>query len=186
MSINPSALSIVHYPAAVLRTRAADLPAVDATTAAIAARMIELMRQAEGIGLAAPQVGLSIRMFIADVPPDDEAEPPRTPADDPATCTSGPVVYINPVISAPGRGTGPFAEGCLSLPGIRGDVIRPTEVTITYTTLDGSRVSQRGGGLLARCWQHEMDHLDGTLIIDRMTQMGRMKNRAAIKRLEGR
>jgi peptide deformylase len=186
MSINTTHLSIVTYPAAVLRTRAADVPASGADIPAIAARMIELMRQAEGIGLAAPQVGLSIRLFIADVPPDDEAEPPRSLADDPATCTSGPVVYINPVISSPGRATGPFAEGCLSLPDIRGEVIRPMEVTITYTTLDGSRVSQRGGGLLARCWQHEMDHLDGVLIIDRMTQMGRMKNRAAIKRLEGR
>jgi peptide deformylase len=78
----------------------------------------------------------------------------------------------------------PYEEGCLSLPGIRGDVIRPTTVTIKAIGLDGKPFEQTATGLLARCWQHEYDHLDGVLIIDRMTQMSRIKNRAAVRSLE--
>ena len=75
-------------------------------------------------------------------------------------------------------------EGCLSLPDIRGDVLRPPVVTIAAMDLNGQKFTSRAGGLLARCWQHEVDHLDGVLIIDKMTQMSRIKNRKALKDLE--
>ncbi|MCC6425198.1 MAG: peptide deformylase [Phycisphaerales bacterium] len=181
VSIDPAKLTIVHYPAEVLRRKAGPVKPAEADMAAIADRMIRLMREAEGIGLAAPQVGLSMRMFVVDVPanPDESPDPAGL-----ASSTRGPVVYINPIISAPTGAPEPHEEGCLSLPDIRGDVIRPPTVTITAHDLQGREFTQTGTGLLARCWQHELDHLDGVLILDRMTQMSRLRNRAAVRDLE--
>ncbi len=173
-------LSIVRYPSEVLLREAEPIEEVGDEVRAVAARMIELMREADGIGLAAPQVGLSWRMFVADVPPSEE----RSVTDEPPTAMDGPRVYINPELHAYSRDLVAYDEGCLSLPGIVGEVRRPSEVTITATGLDGARFSERGGDLLARCWQHECDHLDGVLILSRMTKRSRMKNRAAIRELE--
>lgn len=182
MNVDPANLHLRIYPDPVLRQRAKPVLAVDDGIRAIVDRMIEVMDEEDGIGLAAPQVGLAIRLFIADVPPNEDRK--RSLQDDPPTATDGPVAYINPVISAPTGGPEPMEEGCLSLPDIRGDVLRPPTVTMTYTNLDGEQVTQTATGLLARCWQHEMDHLDGVLIIDRMTQLFRMKNKAAVRDLE--
>ena len=180
MSIDAPSLHIVIYPEPVLRVKAKPVEKVNDEIRSVARRMVELMRKAQGIGLAAPQVGLSWRMFIADVPPGDE----RSAAGDPPTATDGPQYYINPKLSHPKGAPVPYEEGCLSLPDIRGDVLRPPVITISALDLQGRPFTQTAGGLLARCWQHEMDHLDGTLILDRMTQMSRLKNRAAIKELE--
>ncbi len=170
------------YPDAVLRRKAAPVPAPPVTDElrAVAERMIRLMQQAEGIGLAAPQVGLPWRLFVAHVPEGDE----RSAAASPPSATAAPQVYINPVLSKPEGELAGLEEGCLSLPEIRGEVFRPETITITALGLDGKPFIQRATGLLARCWQHEMDHLDGTLIIDRMTQMSRLKTRSAVKDLE--
>ncbi len=146
--------------------------------------MIELMHDAEGIGLAANQVGLEWRLFVADVPHSDDPQDGRSLDSDPASATRGPVVYINPVLSEPERDLVSYEEGCLSLPEIRGDVRRASAITISALTEHGEPFSARAGGMLARCWQHEVDHLDGVLILDRMTQISRMKTRAAVKRLE--
>ncbi len=180
MPVDPDTLEIVSYPDPVLRRRAAPIEKVTPEHRAVAARMIELMHEAEGIGLAAPQVGLSWRMFVADVPESDD----RSLDDVPMTATREPVIYINPVLSDPSRDIDAYEEGCLSLPDIRGDVLRPVEITITALNLDGETFTQRAHGLLARCWQHEIDHLDGVLILDRMTQKFRIKNRRAIQDLE--
>lgn len=182
MSVDPAGLHIVSYPAEVLRQTAAPVREITAEVRAVAERMIELMHQADGVGLAAPQVGLSWRLFVADVPEDDDEG--RSAAAEPPSATRGPVVYINPVISDPAGAVERYEEGCLSLPDIRGDVLRPPTVTIRAMGLDGREFTQRGTGLLARCWQHELDHLDGILILDRMTQMSRLKNRPAVRRLE--
>ncbi len=180
MTIDVSALYIVNYPAPVLRKKAAPVPAVTDEVRAVAMRMIQLMREAEGVGLAAPQVGLAWRMFVAHVPPEEG----RSADAMPATASREPRVYINPVISKPEGAPESFSEGCLSLPEIRGDVLRSPVVTIEATDLNGQRFTERGAGLLARCWQHELDHLDGVLIIDRMSQISRLKNKAAIRDLE--
>jgi len=180
VSVDSSRLSILFYPHPALRVKAEPVPAVNAEVREVAARMIELMRAAPGIGLAAPQVGLGWRMFVAHVPPAEDA-----PGDgEHPESTEGPVVYINPVLSDPQGGMGFFEEGCLSLPDIRGQVLRPPTVTITATDIEGNRFTQTGTGLLATCWQHECDHLDGVLIIDRMRQIDRIKSRSAIRRLE--
>jgi peptide deformylase len=187
MPVDPARLLIVNYPADVLRQKSAPIGAITDETRAVARRMIDLMYEAEGIGLAAPQIGLTWRMFVVDVPPrepeDGEPSEPReegTPADS----TRGPEVYINPVLSAPGRELVSAEEGCLSLPEIRGEVLRPEEITITAQDIEGQTFTRRATGLLARCWQHEYDHLDGVLILDRMSQMSRLKTRMAVRKLE--
>lgn len=180
MPVDPKSLTLQIYPAPVLRKRAAAIAEITDEVRAVAAKMIEMMRAEEGIGLAAPQAGLSWRMFVVDVPPSED----RSADADPPTATRGPVVYINPVLSQPVGVPTPLEEGCLSLPDIRGDVLRPPVITITALDFEGRSFTATGGGLLARCWQHELDHLDGVLIIDRMTQMSRIKNRSAVRDLE--
>ncbi len=180
MPTDPASLEIVHYPAPVLRVKGEEIDEINDEVRAVAERMVELMHQAEGIGLAAPQVGLSWRMFVVHVP-EDPSEPGEPGI---ATFTHAPMVYINPRLSDPERDLVPGPEGCLSLPQISGDVPRPSRITITAQDLDGNEFTQRASGLLARCWQHEHDHLDGVLILDRMTRPSRMKNRNAVRDLE--
>lgn len=180
MPVDPSRLQIVSYPAPVLRQKAIPVPEVTDEVRAVARRMIELMRQAEGIGLAAPQVGLPWRMFVVHVPEGDD----RSASGDPISATAAPTVYINPVLTGLIGKLIPHEEGCLSLPDVRGEVLRPEVATIRAMGTDGREFTQHGAGLLARCWQHENDHLDGVLIIDRMTPLSRMSNKAAIRELE--
>lgn len=180
MAVDASKLGIVHYPDKVLRTAGKAVKEINEEVRAVASRMIELMYEAEGIGLAAPQVGLSWQMFVLDVPEGED----RTSTDDPPTCTTGPMVFINPKITKYEGAPEPFEEGCLSLPEIRGDVLRPPVVTMTATDEQGKVFTIRAGGLLARCLQHEFDHLQGVLILDKMTQTARMKNRTAVRDLE--
>lgn len=177
-----SSLSIQIYPASVLRKKAEPITDVNAEVRAVAARMIELMREAKGIGLAAPQVGLSWRMFVVEIDPESK----RAKAKDAkhATATDGPEVYINPRFSDAVNTVEAGEEGCLSIPAVYGDVLRPPTITITATGLDGKEFTRTGTGLLARCWQHEYDHLDGVLILDRMIAPHRVRNRLAVKDLE--
>lgn len=182
MPVDPATLHIRKFPDAVLRRRAAEIDAVTDEVRAVAERMVGLMFEAEGIGLAAPQVGLPWRLFVAFVP--EYPEEGRTLGDDPATAQAEPEVFINPVLSNFTGELEPYEEGCLSLPEITGEVRRPTGVTIEATDLAGERFTRRAAGLLARCFQHEYDHLDGVLIIDRMTPMARLKNRARVRDLE--
>jgi len=180
MTTDPAALQIIYYPHPALREKALPVGEVTGEVRAIAERMLELMNEAEGIGLAAPQVGLGMRLFVVNVPSSEDY-----PADaDPPEASDAPLVCIDPELSGFSDELEPYDEGCLSLPEITGSVRRPHEVTLTATGLDGERFTLRAGGLLARCIQHENDHLDGVLIIDKMQQLSRMKNRRAIKELE--
>jgi len=165
----PSDLRIVHYPAAVLRRKARSIGAVDDHVRAVAARMAELMKEAEGVGLAAPQVGLGWRLFVA--------KPDRDP-DTPAR------VFINPVLKNPSRQTAPREEGCLSIPGVYAEVTRPTAITIEALDEHGRPFTLTSDDLAARVWQHETDHLDGVLILDRMTPIDRKANQSLLRELE--
>ncbi|MBX3363668.1 MAG: peptide deformylase [Phycisphaeraceae bacterium] len=180
MAIEPSSLKIVFYPDPVLRRRAQEIREFSPRLGEIVERMVFLMREARGIGLAAPQVGLGIRLFIADVPASEGGEGPAGTM----TSTNGVEVYINPVLSHPRGEVTLSDEGCLSLPCIRGEVPRPPMVRMTAQGLDGTPFTREGAGLLARCWQHECDHLDGVLILDRFTAESKMKNRPFAKALE--
>lgn len=169
MPLDPDQLVIVHYPDPTLRAKAQPVPAVDDQVRAVARKMVELMHQAPGVGLAAPQVGLSWRMFVAN--PTGEDGDNR--------------VYINPsIIPDPAAGNAARDEGCLSLPGITAEVTRPAQATITALNEQGETIEETADGLLARIWQHEYDHLDGVLILDRMSPIDRMANKRVIKELE--
>ena len=133
----------------------------------LAEKMFELMFQARGVGLAAPQVGLTVRLFVAS--------PTYEPTDQ--------RVYINPsILSADGTQEG--EEGCLSFPGIVCNIKRANVVTIQATNLDGQVFQETGEGLAARIFQHESDHLDGRLLTDRMGTVARLANRRALRDLE--
>lgn len=178
--IDPESLRLRIHPDPALRVTCRPIGRADPSIDIIAARMIEIMNEQRGIGLAAPQAGLDLRLFVCDVPADDDPPLP----DDPPAGGLGTLVCIDPVLSEPSPERSPFDEGCLSIPGVRGDVVRPEQITLAATGLDGQRFTIRAGGLLARCIQHECDHLDGVLIIDRMTQMSRLKNRRRLRELE--
>lgn len=165
----PESLRIVHYPAAVLRRKARPVETIDDHVRAVAARMIDLMHEADGVGLAAPQVGLDWRMFVAR-PSRDDDDPPR--------------VFINPVLTNPSRSTAPREEGCLSIPGVYAEVTRPTAITIEALDEHGNPVTLTSDELPARIWQHETDHLDGILILDRMTPIDRKANQSLLRDLE--
>lgn len=179
MPVDPDSLHLRHYPDPVLRLRAKPIKLSDEVRA-VAERMLDLMDDHNGIGLAAPQVGLPWRLFVSDVFEDEG----RSVDDEPPSAESEATVYINPVLSAAEGDVKPYDEGCLSLPDIRGVVLRPPIITITATDLEGRQFTRRAQGLLARCWQHEVDHLDGVMIIDRMKQIYRLKNRSALRDLE--
>ena len=180
MDVEPENLQILSYPHPALRRKARVVDSITDEVRAVADRMVDLMRAAEGIGLAAPQVGLDWRLFVAEIPEGEE----RSADVSPATATRSPTVYVNPRIVAFEGDLEPHDEGCLSLPDISGEVRRPPIVTMEAMTLDGGTIRLTAGELLARCWQHEIDHLDGVLIIDKFTPRSRMKNRSLVKELE--
>ncbi len=161
-------LKILPYPHPVLREQC--IPVDDPTAPALAAlieRMFELMFAARGVGLAAPQVGVGVRFFLAS--PSFEPSDRR--------------VYINPEIVS-GEGSQDDDEGCLSFPGIYSKVRRHNIVTIRAIGLDGQAFEETGEGLAARIFEHESDHLEGRLLVDRMSSVARLANRKALKTLE--
>jgi peptide deformylase len=166
MHVDPADIRIVLYPDPVLKERARPVEEIDDTVRAVAARMIELMHEAPGVGLAAPQVGLPWRMFVTHA---GEADPVDR-------------VFVNPELTLGGELVS-AEEGCLSLPEINVQVRRPDAAEITATDADGQTVHMRGEGFLARVWQHEFDHLNGVLIVDRMSPMDRLATRRALKDL---
>jgi len=167
MALDVSRLEIVQYPDPVLRTVARPVESIDDTVRAVAARMIDRMHDADGAGLAAPQVGLPWRMFVT-----------RGVDDDPDR------VHVNPELVDLGGDMVVRPEACLSLPGVTVDIRRPMNVTLTSLDLDDRSVTLTAIDLPARIWQHEMDHLNGVLIIDKMTPMDRIANRRLLKELE--
>jgi peptide deformylase len=148
------ALEIIQYPHPTLRHRSKPLRRVDVGLRKIVAEMLDLMYEHEGVGLAANQVDLPYRLFVANVEGDRAAKEAEQ-------------VFINPVLSG-GRGQEEGEEGCLSIPGIRAPVVRNTNVKVQAYDLAGNEITGEVEGLMARIVQHEVDHLDGTLFIDRL------------------
>lgn len=132
--------------------------------------MIETMRVSEGIGLAAPQVNVKRRFFVIDSRLIDEEMEAQ--------------VYINPEIISQ-EGNVILDEGCLSIPGIRAEVNRPDIIKVRYQTIEGKEVTEELKGLFARVFQHELDHLNGVLFIDRIPVLTRKLLEPQIKELEG-
>ena len=163
--VTQRSLEIHRYPHPVLARRAEPVETVDDDLRQLAEAMIAVMYEADGVGLAAPQVGISRRLFVADPRRTDEPEPQ---------------VFINPEIRLEGDLV-PFEEGCLSIPEVRVTVRRPQVATITATGLDGERFELTDDDFAARVWQHEFDHLDGVLIVDRMSPRDRLAHRRTLK-----
>ncbi len=126
--------------------------------------MIETMRGAEGIGLAAPQVGRSERLFVVDLEPYGEPGPDGESAWPPQ-----PMVFINPVIDEESDEECEFEEGCLSIPDLREIVVRPERIRVSYLDRSFSPQVLDADDILARVIQHEYDHLDGVLFVDRIS-----------------
>ncbi len=132
--------------------------------------MFETMKEYQGVGLAAPQIHVSLRVFVcgfapAALPEDDEEEGERIPEEERVPL----MALINPEITPVGGEVVEDWEGCLSIPDIRGRVPRPREITVRASDRTGKRIEIRAGGFTARVIQHETDHLDGILFFDRMT-----------------
>jgi peptide deformylase len=151
-------LEIVQYPHPTLRRVSKPLRRVDAEMHQIVREMFELMYAAKGIGLAANQVDLPYRLFVLNLESDPSAK-------------QNELVFINPVLRSP-HGTEEAEEGCLSLPNLYGDVRRPERVILNAFNLGGEEVTMELDGLFARAVQHEIDHLDGILFIDRLSSTG--------------
>ena len=145
--------NILLHPDPRLKKTAAAVVDLSDKLRSLADDMVETMYAAPGIGLAAPQLGVLVRLIVLDCTPDDIAE-------------RGALVMFNPLVIARSEETSSYDEGCLSIPDHYAEVTRPAEVTVTWLDLDGTAQQQDFSGLWSTCVQHEIDHLDGKLFID--------------------
>ena len=176
-------LPIVQYGDSVLRVRCKPVEGIDEDLQKLAEDMFETMVDAHGVGLAAPQIGLAIRFAIVDVSHDPECiSYLRVNGEDAALEDVMPLVFFNPELELLGEKE-KREEGCLSILDITADVMRPSEVKGKFHLIDGSVVEIETDGLLARAIQHEVDHLNGVLFIDRLSAAGKLSVRGKLKRL---
>ncbi len=158
-------LAILEYPDPRLRTRAVPVTTFDAALKQRVADMFETMYEAPGIGLAASQVDWHERVIVIDISDD----------------RSQPEVFINPeLLKLEGRATG--EEGCLSVPGIFDDVVRAERVQVRYHDVEGKVRERDLDGMLAVCLQHEIDHLDGKLFVDYLSELKRQRIRKKLEK----
>ena len=159
-------LPILEVPDPRLRKKAAPVGEIDADVAKLLDDMLETMYAAPGVGLAAPQVGVDLRIIVLDVGPKDDPKPAR---------------LLNPLILHRSEDSEEAEEGCLSLPNQFAPVTRASRVAVRYTDENGAPREIEGDGLLARCLQHEIDHLDGILFTDHLS---RLKREMLLKKLD--
>jgi peptide deformylase len=147
----------------VLTQRSAEVSDLDGSMARLVDDMIETMHDARGMGLAAPQIGIQKRLFVYQLEDRD------------------PVAIVNPVI-AESRGEWAYEEGCLSIPGLFFSIVRPKEVHLTGWDIDGNEISIEADELEARCFLHELDHLDGQLLIAKLDKAQRKEAMRELRR----
>ena len=177
---------IIEAPDALLKTVSTPVEVFDDDLKALVADMFETMYAANGIGLAAIQIGVPHRLLVIDLQPDDtEAEP--EPCDHDGhhhhhqPTKKEPRVFVNPEILDPSADVKSYQEGCLSVPDIYADVDRPARCRVRWQDLDGALHEEEMDGVMAVCIQHEMDHLNGVLFIDHLS---RLKRSMALKKLD--
>ena len=158
-----AAYQIRQFGDPVLTQRSAEVSELDGTLARLVDDMIETMHDAHGLGLAAPQVGVQKRLFVYQLEDRD------------------PVAIVNPTI-AESRGEWEFDEGCLSIPGLYFPIVRPKEIHLTGWDLDGKEISIEADEIEARCFQHELDHLDGRLLISKLDSAQRKEAMRELRR----
>ena len=144
-----------------LRTPANRIVKVDDSIRKLAKDMLITMYSAKGIGLAAPQVGLQKRILVIDLNFEDPESPPN--------------VFINPEIISSSASLDTYEEGCLSIPGVYLNVVRPSSIKLSYRDEMGRPKKMNAEGLMARCIQHEIDHLNGVLFVDKVTDQDELK-----------
>ncbi len=178
---------ILEVPDLRLKQISAPVTKFDDELKTLVADMFETMYEAPGIGLAAVQVGVPLRVLVIDLQPED-------PDAEPEVCTAHgghhhhhqptlrqPQVFVNPEILDPSADHAVYSEGCLSVPEIYAEVERPARIRARWQDLDGKVHEEDLDGLMATCLQHEMDHLEGILFIDHLS---RLKRQMALKKLE--
>ena len=158
-------LTILHYPDERLRTRAQPVTTVDATIQKLIDDMFETMYAAPGIGLAATQVNVHLRILVMDI----------------SEQRNQPLIFINPEILE-NQGTQEYEEGCLSVPGFYESVERSASIRVRALGRDGKSFELAAEGLLAVCIQHEIDHLDGKLFVDYLSQLKRSRIRKKLEK----
>lgn len=161
-------MEIYKYGQKVLRSRAAELEEIDPELSDFIDLMKETMVSGDGVGLAAPQVGVSKRIIVLYMNAGESGEVSE---------------MINPEITFFSDEKEGVEEGCLSIPGVRGVVERPLEVEVRYSTVDGEEHMERFSGLTARIIQHEVDHLDGVLFVDRLSFAKRAMIKGTLRKL---
>ena len=154
-------LEIFKLGSKTLRTNAKRISKVDKVTRNLAKEMLQSMYSAKGIGLAAPQVGISQELLVIDINFEDSG--------------AEPLILINPEITAFGSTLNSYEEGCLSIPGVYLNVVRPSTIKLKFRDEMGRPRKMNADGLLARCIQHEVDHLKGILFLDRVTSNEELK-----------
>ena len=159
--------TITHYPTPVLMDKAKPVEDINDDIRQLADRMVDIMVEAKGIGLAGPQAGVNLRIFVVSTDGTKE----------------GARVYINPTIKVEGSIV-TNEEGCLSLPGVYGNIKRYSKCTVTATDLDGNAFTEVGEGLLGRAFQHEYDHLEGRMIKDRLSTAAKFRANRRLKQLQ--
>ena len=150
---------LVILPDPILREVSRPVERVDADVARLAADMLETMYDAPGIGLAAIQVGVPLRMLVVDLSKEDEDRAPQ--------------VFINPEVLSVSDVRNVHEEGCLSIPEYYAEVERPASIRLRYLDRDGAQKEMEADGLMATCLQHEIDHLNGILFIDHISRLKR-------------
>lgn len=161
-------LGLQIYGSKVLRTRGSTVEEFDGELAGFLDRMVETMIIEDGVGLAAPQVGVSKQVAVVNPEPENEKRL---------------IKIVNPVVVSVSDETESFEEGCLSVPGIRGNVIRPVAIEVHYQDETGEKHELRADGLLARIIQHEMDHLNGILFVERLSIAKKMLIKSKLRSL---
>ena len=178
---------IIEIPDPLLKQVSAPVERFDDELKSLVADMFETMYDAPGIGLAAIQVGVPLRVLVIDLQPEDpDAEPEVCTAHGGEAHSHQPVkrepqIFINPEILEPSQELSVYSEGCLSVPEIYAEVERPARIRARWQDLDGQVHEAEMDGLMATCLQHEMDHLEGVLFIDHLS---RLKRQMAVKKLE--
>ncbi len=164
--IDSDKCQITHYPAEVLAGPAKPVEKIDDSIRRLVEKMTDIMLEHKGIGLAAPQAGVPLRLFIISLEQTRE----------------GVKVFVNPTVTPIGEADS-FEEGCLSVPGIYTKIRRYKKCKVTATGLDGKEFTEEAEGLYARALQHEFDHIEGITIADRMGSTARIRHRKQIKKL---
>ncbi len=167
MRIDVEKCRITRYPEKVLAVKAEPVEEINENVRRLADKMVDIMIETKGIGLAGPQAGVGLRIFVISL--DGTRENAR--------------VYINPEIT-PSGSLEPSEEGCLSIPGLNAKIKRYSKCRVTAQGLDGKKFTEDAEGLYAIALQHEYDHLEGTMIKDRLSQVSRIGARRILKELE--